>query len=109
MELCYGIAGVRPCPSSWTGEGRICKALGREEYDRGAHAETAGFQERCVQHYVSHSIIFKNNANVFPGLADAALGEGAGVKRQKLLSVKEIKAVRVPFSAIPLSLSTSVV
>jgi len=36
---------------------------------------------------------------VFPGLADAALGEGTGVKINKL-SVKEIKAVRLsaPFS-----------
>jgi hypothetical protein len=32
---------------------------------------------------------------VFPGLADAALGEGTGVKIHKL-SVKEIKAVRLP-------------
>ena len=31
------------------------------------------------------------------GLADAALGEGTGVKLHKL-SVKEIKAVRVPLS-----------
>ena len=31
----------------------------------------------------------------YPGLADAALGEGTGVKLDKL-SVKEIKAVRVP-------------
>ena len=33
----------------------------------------------------------------YPGLADAALGEGTGVKLNKL-SVREIKAVRVhPF------------
>ena len=44
------------------------------------------------------------NAYVFLGLADAALGEGTGVKLNKL-SVREIKAVRGPFSAISLFLS----
>lgn len=44
---------------------------------------------------------------VFLGLADAALGEGTGVKLNKL-SVREIKAVRVPFSVISLFLSARV-
>jgi hypothetical protein len=44
----------------------------------------------------------------YPGLADAALGEGAGIKLNKL-SVKEIKAVRVAlFLGFPLFLSTRV-
>jgi hypothetical protein len=47
-----------------------------------------------------HSIDIKTRTS-FPGLADAALGEGTGVKLHKL-SVREIKAVRVPrFQAIP--------
>ena len=55
---------------------------------------------------LSHSICF-DVVYVFLGLADAALGEGTGVKLNKL-SVREIKAVRVPFSAISLFLSARV-
>jgi hypothetical protein len=54
-------------------------------------------------------IILSNekNAYAFLGLADAALGEGTGVKLNKL-SVREIKAVRVAFFASWFFLSTRV-
>jgi hypothetical protein len=45
-----------------------------------------------VYRFFSYLIIKKKKL----GLADAALGEGTGVKLNKL-SVREIKAVRVPF------------
>ena len=61
-----------------------------------------------VLSFISHSfrsVSNKIHACVFLGLADAALGEGTGVKLNKL-SVREIKAVRVlPFLRFTLFLT----
>jgi hypothetical protein len=91
VELRGGIAGVRSRPSPWAREGRVCEASGCREYYRGAYVATAGRQDGyAMVRFVS---LQTRMLMCFPGLADAALGEGTGVKLHKL-SVREIKAVR---------------